>query len=81
METSIRALFTMLKESLIKFIPSGGFSDTTLTERKGAVLAANLVELITSGLGRSISLPPPLGAGDEHFQNKYERMVLKDAQT
>jgi hypothetical protein len=59
METSIKALFTILKESLIKFVPSGGSTDIVLTGRKGAVLAANLDELITRDLGRSISPPLP----------------------
>jgi hypothetical protein len=47
-----------------------------LTRRKGTVLAADLDKLITMGLGRS-----PPSAGDEHFQNKYERIVSKDALT
>jgi hypothetical protein len=62
-----------------KFIAFGGSADTGLTGRKGTVLAANLDELITRDLSRSP--PPPPGAGDEHFQNKYERIVLKDALT
>jgi hypothetical protein len=58
-----------------KFITSGGSAETVLTGRKGTILASNIDELITRGLGRS----PPPGAGDEHFQNKYERLVSKDA--
>ncbi len=50
--------------------------------KKGTILAANLNELITRDLGTagpSPLTPPPPGAGDEHFQNKYERRVSKDA--
>jgi hypothetical protein len=45
LETSIRAMFTMIYRSLIDFIASGGLL---------LVLAASLDELITRDLGRSI---------------------------
>jgi hypothetical protein len=41
-----------------KLITSGRSAEAILTGRKGTVLAANLDELITMGLGRS---PPPPG--------------------
>jgi hypothetical protein len=66
-----------VEKSLKKF-SSGGFAEAILTGRKGTVLAANLDELIIGDLGRSPPLPHP-DAGDEHFQNKYERIVSKDA--
>jgi hypothetical protein len=72
-----RALFKMLKESLknLSLLRIGNFN------RKGTVLAANLDELITRDLSRSPLPPPPPGAGDEHFQNKYERIVSRNALT
>ncbi len=72
-----------IQSNFEKFIASGRSADTVLTARKETVLAADLDELVTRDLGRSPPFPPPPppSAGYEHFQNKYERIVSKDAPT
>jgi hypothetical protein len=59
-----------------KFITFGGSAETVLMEEREPSWPATST---SSSPGASAGTPPPPGAGDEHFQNKYERLVSKDA--
>jgi hypothetical protein len=77
METSVRALFMMLKESLKNLSLLEDLLRQFEQEEREPFWPPTST---TSSPGTSAGPPPP-GAGDEHFQNKYERIVSKDALT
>jgi hypothetical protein len=72
-------VFYDVERKFEKFIASGGSADTVLTGRKRTVRGPGRQPGQAHHQGPR-QVPPP-SAGDEHFQNKYETIVSKDALT
>jgi hypothetical protein len=62
-----------------KFIASGGSADTVFFNKKKGNCPGRQPRQAHHQGHRQV--PPPPSAGDEQFQNKYEKIVSKDALT